>query len=437
MSGVLDAVWNYRGIQRDLIRSFAPYRNLKVSTYSAGYGWFGAELYEKMFYALLNQNHGISSWTSSLFYLPEGITNRAGHDTKRIIDMFRTGLWDYVRTFKREKSVAVLYSMSSLRGVFVEGKWTQFRDGIQGWADILHDCFVPWSFISEEQLETGILHKEKYQALILPWAVSLSDVEITAINKFVKRGGSLITDGRAGIFDEHCKLRSKQFSPPKGRVTIVKDNMSTYMANASYYKKSIIAEWQKKFRDIFKKSGVPMFAKADVNNGPFHGKSAFYRGADNSYLLMALPNRKCTSLNKNKVNISMQVSGNIWNPLKHVYKHKGNMVEESIENGFPAVSVISSEYANRASFAVSIKGKTVTSSIKVDKTGFVPTYYTITVSNPEGNKLSYYSNSLILDRPGMKSNAFNIALNDPKGSWLISFTNGLTGKITSKKFIVK
>jgi Beta-galactosidase/Concanavalin A-like lectin/glucanases superfamily/Beta-galactosidase trimerisation domain len=437
MSKTLDVVNNYRGIQRDLLRSFAPYSDIKVGTYSAGYGFSGNVLFEKMFYALLNQNHFISSWTSKLFYNPEGSTNKPGTDTKRVVNLFKTGLWDYVRSFKREKSVAMLYSMNSLRGAFVENKWTEFRDGIQGWADILHDCFVPWAFISEEQLANGILGKEKYKALVLPWAVSLSDAEIAAINKFVKNGGVLITDGRAGIFDEHCKLRSKQFSPPKGRVTVVKDNMSTYMSDASYYKKSILTEWQKKFRGIFKKSGIPMFAKADVNSGPFHGKSAFYRGADNSYLLMALPNRKCATKDKNNVRISMQVSGNVWNPLKHSFYRKGNVIKQVIESGFPAIGVISGGKTEEASFTIHKTGNKVTYSIKVDKNGFVPTYYTVTVRNPEGQNMPYYANSLIIDAPGTKTATFSTALNDKKGSWTINFINGLTGKVISKTFIVK
>ncbi|MHB9139131.1 MAG: beta-galactosidase, partial [Victivallaceae bacterium] len=180
MSGAMGTVWSYDGIQVELLRSFAPYRDIVVNNYSIGYGWHGPELFYLMFRSMLNQSHGLASWRADIFYTPEGSLSLAGRDTKRITDLFSTGLWQYTRSFKREKNVAVLYSMSSVRAAFAEGKYERYRDSVQGWVNLLYDCCISWSFIAEEQLDKGILEQEKYQAVVLPATMAISDAGIAA-----------------------------------------------------------------------------------------------------------------------------------------------------------------------------------------------------------------------------------------------------------------
>jgi len=78
-------------------------------------------------------------------------------------------------------------------------------DNTCSWVHILNDVNGAFRFISYEQLASGILSKEKFRLLVLPWSQALSRPEIDAIKTFVKGGGTVLADLRPGVSNEHCK----------------------------------------------------------------------------------------------------------------------------------------------------------------------------------------------------------------------------------------
>ncbi|MCK4981808.1 MAG: beta-galactosidase trimerization domain-containing protein, partial [Victivallaceae bacterium] len=61
------------------------------------------------------------------------------------------------------------------------------------------------NYISYKQIEEGGLNKGEYKILLLPLSQAISLKEAEEIRKFVKEGGLVIADVRAGVMDEHCK----------------------------------------------------------------------------------------------------------------------------------------------------------------------------------------------------------------------------------------
>ncbi len=79
---------------------------------------------------------------------------------------------------------------------------------VKDWAALIEDIGLQYEVISYEELADGILAKEKYKVLVLPYSVAMSDAEVDAIRKFVQDGGTVWADQRPGVLNEHCKKRS-------------------------------------------------------------------------------------------------------------------------------------------------------------------------------------------------------------------------------------
>ncbi len=74
---------------------------------------------------------------------------------------------------------------------------------------LLHDLGFQPRTIARQEIEADILDSSKIKVLILPFVVSLSDVEAERIKSFVEQGGLLIADYRCGLRDMHGRMRSK------------------------------------------------------------------------------------------------------------------------------------------------------------------------------------------------------------------------------------
>ena len=90
--------------------------------------------------------------------------------------------------------------------------------------------FAP-HFVDEEQIAAGSLKQDADRIVILPQTLSLSSKAADALRRFVSRGGILITQGEAGIFDEHGRrlARPRLPAPANGghpRILKLSDNDS-------------------------------------------------------------------------------------------------------------------------------------------------------------------------------------------------------------------
>ncbi|OQA78167.1 MAG: Beta-galactosidase BgaP [Lentisphaerae bacterium ADurb.Bin242] len=62
-------------------------------------------------------------------------------------------------------------------------------------------------YVTDTRLENGKDNLDQYKVLILPRSCAVSDDLAKKINDFVRNGGTVIADIRAGIMDEHLNLR--------------------------------------------------------------------------------------------------------------------------------------------------------------------------------------------------------------------------------------
>jgi len=82
---------------------------------------------------------------------------------------------------------------------------------VRGWHRLLWDAGIPVDFVEVSELEEPYM--ERYQALILPFPISLSEEMAGKLARYVARGGNLISEACPGRIDEHAFCNRGELSP--------------------------------------------------------------------------------------------------------------------------------------------------------------------------------------------------------------------------------
>ena len=109
--------------------------------------------------------------------------------------------------FGREPNVAILYS-DYTKNMLPDNN-TSLCDNIVTWEKFLNYHNYKFESISDENIETG--NHFKYDLLILPNILSLSDLEIIQIKKFLDKGGSIYATNGTATYSEDGKWRGWDF----------------------------------------------------------------------------------------------------------------------------------------------------------------------------------------------------------------------------------
>jgi hypothetical protein len=97
------------------------------------------------------------------------------------------------------------------RGSAKEAEDNALRASVRQTASRLAHLAISPQFISPAQVERGELGSGGLRTLLLPYAIALSDAEVSAIRDFIGHGGTVAADVEPGTFDQHGRQRA---SPP-------------------------------------------------------------------------------------------------------------------------------------------------------------------------------------------------------------------------------
>lgn len=117
----------------------------------------------------------------------------------------KKGIGKLIMNAKREAEVAILYSASSVHSSTLTEGLPPMEQILNALVALLEDIRCSFKIISYKQLEEGILEKEGFRLLILPYTQAISVKEAEAIKKFLQGGGKVVADLRPGVHDEHGK----------------------------------------------------------------------------------------------------------------------------------------------------------------------------------------------------------------------------------------
>ena len=124
----------------------------------------------------------------------------------------------------RPGGVAVLYSQASFRTEWMlahaaggdtwtardaerENEDTPWRASLRRVQSALAHLALTPRWLSSPMLAAGALRDAGLHALLLPRAIALSDAEVNEIGAFRRRGGLVLAEGPAGLYDAHSRIR--------------------------------------------------------------------------------------------------------------------------------------------------------------------------------------------------------------------------------------
>jgi len=203
------------GWSDEMRRSFQPYTGVMCSPYRAGYWQAGQQLEYQNFWCLLHDTKGISAWTTPLFFYGDFTYSEAGKDTRANVKELKTGIWDLIRSAKRQHDgIAIHYSQPSINAALLMNKDTEIVHIRDAWVKLIEDLGLQYNFVSYAQIESGILNdptddNERYKVLILPESIALSPREVAEIKQFVRNGGGVLGDMCIGLMDDKCRRQEQ------------------------------------------------------------------------------------------------------------------------------------------------------------------------------------------------------------------------------------
>jgi hypothetical protein len=217
LDAVIDDFLSYSGgNQWDIHRSFArPGARIGFWT---GYGRSGAAVKHEVWTAALQGVlHPQLFWSPSIIN-PDMTFSRSGRDLGEAFRALRfEGIGRLLMESERlHDGVAVHYSMPSVHAAGILGRHerdeaakgrTSFPANRDGWVRLLDDLGLSFRFVAAPQIEGGALRGTR--VLVLPHSTALSDGEAAEIRRFVEKGGVLLADAGAGLFDEHVAWRGE------------------------------------------------------------------------------------------------------------------------------------------------------------------------------------------------------------------------------------
>ena len=110
-----------------------------------------------------------------------------------------------MNTVREHDGIAILYPGSSVHASTLSGGFPFIEKELNGWVALLLKTHRQFKFISYAELAAGIMKKETFTTLILPFSQAMSKEEVAETVGFVKAGGTVIADLRPGVCDEHGK----------------------------------------------------------------------------------------------------------------------------------------------------------------------------------------------------------------------------------------
>ena len=199
----------YSGVQTKVIHDFGGTSLLAGQCgggYTHGHLDYEPYNYNIMWRTLLNGGN-LAYHYHGCAITGDGSPTRNMHFFITSLNELKSGIGKLYLSAQPKHEVAILYSQPSLFAAMGSCGQAEWQNSQTSWAKLLDDLRISARFINYEELaQKGV--PAGIKAVVLPFAIALSDQEIGNLAKFAAQGGTVITDHNAGIFDNHGRKRS-------------------------------------------------------------------------------------------------------------------------------------------------------------------------------------------------------------------------------------
>ena len=231
MMRYIGCIGYYFGAQRKYIHDFAELYGRTVIAGQCGGGYTHADVdyepynYDTMWSGLLKgSNLAYHYWGASI-YGDGSPTSNMVYWAKSMQEL-KGGIGKLVLSAKPARGLYVLYSQPSLYAANATGVGRDWQNAQTSWWRLLSDLgyeflFYPYGMLAEQGFP------EDARALVLPYALALSDREVLAIREFIRRGGVVLADVAPGAYDETGLAR---VPAPLADIPLIGSEIASYSA---------------------------------------------------------------------------------------------------------------------------------------------------------------------------------------------------------------
>ena len=137
---------------------------------------------------------------------PDGSLTDVGKLALAQTRRFREGLYLLLGESERPSARIAIHASSASRiAARLMGIERSYRASVAGWNEVVRASGMRFDWVDSPAIEAGELQDREYALLILPQSLSLSPSEALHIRRFVREGGALLGDLRAGILNDRCR----------------------------------------------------------------------------------------------------------------------------------------------------------------------------------------------------------------------------------------
>ena len=356
---------------------------------------------------------------------PDGTPSPQLEIVQRPFSIIKSGLGaHWINNVKEKADVALLYSQSSIRGAFIEKRHRSRNTSFDKYNKLLRNCGYSFNYITSEQLEEGILLKERYKYLILMDANAMSDKEIAAVETFVKKGGRVFAEGIPARRYADCRLRK---APGLAHIFKIKGN---HLKKELCYKylsamefpntpanAALIAAERKRLFSVLGASGAPEI----TCDGKVVTDAELYQRTDkngNSYIGITTPSAKPRG-----VRIALGKKAHVYDMISGKYFGYTAQLEIPVftESSSLLLALLKEKVQKGV---VSAKGNSITVTFGNKK---YATALNVQLFDPAGKEVKHYSKRL-LPVNGKCQYSVPFAPSDPAGKWRCVITDVTTGE---------
>lgn len=439
----------------EIIRSVAPETPVVTTAFARG-AWEK----HRVWYELLHGNRGLIIWDDKHeFVNPDGTPGPRGLEAGPYYNEIRRGIGALLINSRREAGpIAIHYSQASFRTDWMlrnqpkgdawagrtastERMDSDFLRLRESYCRLVEDLGLQYRFVSYSQLEDSALARGGYRILILPDSLALSRAETSAIRDFLLSGGTVITSGDPGIFDEHSRrLAAPQLRDVSARMIRIPGDVLNYHRERLLGKEGPVLEAARK---VFQDAGVrPVFRVADDQGQPVVGVEThvFRNGGAAIVGLLSNPQLRVDELGPPEfksnerfekprlLRLVLPEEAYVYDIRKGEPVGKSKQVEFTLDPYEPALYAVLPAAVADLRVAVpreAPRGTIAGIGFALDSPAAVSVFH-VEVADPSGTVTRYSGN--FFGTEGRGGTAIPFALNDGPGKWEIRVRDVLTGK---------
>ncbi len=455
----------------EIIRSLNPELAFVTTAFAQG-AWEK----HRIWYELLHGARGHIIWDEKYEVVgKDAVIGPRGKEVAPYWNELHDGIGALLINSERQAGpIAIHYSQASMRSEWMRVQkpkgdawiermsWTERKDSDflrlrESYCRLIEDEGLQYNFVSYGQVEGGELLRSGYRMLILPHSSALSSAEANAITSFVQQGGTLVVDGDAGTYDDHCRRLPQSglaavLNGAVGRGRVVRMDALNYHQQRLVGKETALRQ---AMSEALRQAGVrPTYQVVGADGKSVTGVEIheFRNGGVTIIGLLSNPQLSVDELGPPEFRSNQRfekkqklklIAPALQNAVDiRASKALGEVKEVSVtldpyeprliaysSTPLPAIVLHAPETIVRGeagSFGITVAAR---SDAKVH-------IFHVEVRNPAGQLIEYYSGNLRGPR-GSAEKRLPIALNDQPGQWTMHVTDILTGSGQTARFTVK